>query len=91
MDKAFNPALNTVNIATFKKELQSSGLTIEKIQSDLSSFGVQGDVAFNRLASSVLTTNLQLKQTKNTVDSMGTVMMNAVKWGIASRVMNSFT
>jgi hypothetical protein len=43
------------------------------------------------MATSVLTTNLQLKETRSLIDEMGTTMMNTVKWGIASSVMNTFT
>jgi hypothetical protein len=43
------------------------------------------------MASSVLTTNLQLKETHSILNDMGTTMMNTVKWGIASSVMNTFT
>jgi hypothetical protein len=34
---------------------------------------------------------MQLKQTNSLLDSMGKTMINTVKWGIASSVMNSFT
>jgi len=43
------------------------------------------------MATEILTTNLQLKQTHSLIDSMGKTMVNTVKWGIASSIMNSFT
>ena len=91
MNKAFNPTLNTSNIASFRNELEKSGLSLKQIQSDLSQFGPAGQRAFNQMTTSVLTTNLKLKETNSLIDSMGKTMVNTVKWGIASSVMNTFT
>ena len=91
MKTAFNPTLNTSNITAFKNELEKSGMSLKQIQSDFSRFGSTGDKAFNQLTTSVLTTNLKLKQTNSLIDSMGKTMINTVKWGVASSVMNTFT
>ena len=91
LGRAFNPTLNTTNISTFNNELKKSNLTIEQIKSDFSQFGKEGELAFSRMASSLLTTNLKLKETNSLIDSMGKTMINTVKWGIASSVMNTFT
>lgn len=91
MEKAFNPTLNTTNITTFKTALKDSGLTVSQVKSDFSKLGVQGEVAFNRMSSSLLTTNLQLKQTSKFLSDMGDTMVKTVKWGIASSIMNSFS
>lgn len=88
---AFNPTLNTSNITAFKSELEKSGMSLRQIQSDFSRFGSTGDRAFNQLTTSILTTNLKLKETNSLVDSMGKTMVNTVKWGVASSVMNTFT
>ena len=91
MKTAFNPTLNTSNITAFKNELEKSGMSLKQIQSDFSRFGSTGDRAFNQLTTSVLTTNLKLKETNSLIDSMGKTMVNTVKWGVASSVMNTFT
>lgn len=91
MKTAFNPTLNTSNITAFKNELEKSGMSLKQIQSDFSRFGTTGNTAFNQLTTSVLTTNLKLKETNSLIDAMGKTMVNTVKWGIASSVMNTFT
>ena len=91
MKTAFNPTLNTSNITAFKNELEKSGISLKQIQSDFSRFGTVGDTAFNQLTTSVLTTNLKLKETSSLVDAMGKTMVNTVKWGVASSIMNTFT
>lgn len=91
LQKAFNVNLNSVNVKSFTDELNKAGLSVDKIYSQFSKAGAQGQVAFSQMASSVLTTNLQLKETNSLIDSMGKTMVNTVKWGIASSVMNTFT
>ena len=91
LQKAFNVNLNSVNVKSFTDELSKAGLSVDKIYSQFSKAGAQGQVVFSQMASSVLTTNLQLKETNSLIDSMGKTMVNTVKWGIASSVMNTFT
>ena len=43
------------------------------------------------MASQVLNTNLQLKQTNKLLDDMATSMANTVKWGITSSIFNNMT
>ena len=91
LTNAFNVNLNSLNTQAFNAELQKAGLSIDKIYSSFSKAGAQGQVAFSRMASEVLTTNMQLKETNSLVSQMGETMANTVKWGIASSVMNNFT
>ena len=91
LTKAFNVNLNSLNTKAFNTALNQAGLNIDKIYSQFSKAGAQGQVAFSRMASSVLTTNMQLKQTNSLVSQMGETMANTVKWGIASSIMNSFS
>ena len=91
LNKAFNVNLNSLNTQKFNSQLASSKLTIDGIYQSFSKAGAQGQVAFSRMASSVLTTNMQLKQTNSLISSMGQTMANTVKWGVASSVMNNFT
>ena len=91
LEKAFNPTLNTTNVKTFQSELQKTVGSIDQVYNKLKLAGPQGEVAFHQMATEVLTTNLKLKETNSLIDSMGKTMVNTVKWGIASSVMNTFT
>ncbi len=91
LTSAFNVNLNSLNTQKFNAALQEAGLSVDKIYTSFSKAGAQGQVAFSRMASEVLTTNLQLKQTNSLVSQMGETMANTVKWGIASSIMNNFT
>ena len=91
LNRAFNPTLKTTNVSAFKTELEKSGITIKQLSTDMASLGPAGVKAFGLMSTEILTTNLQLKETNSLVDSMGKTMINTVKWGIASSVMNTFT
>ena len=91
LKKAFNPTLNTTNVTKFNQELKKTGTDLNTVYQDFSKLGMAGQTAFTNLAANILTTNVRLKQTHSLLNTMGTTMMNTVKWGIASSVMNSFT
>ena len=91
LEQAFNVNLNSLNIKEFNAQLKQSGLSVNQVYSSFSKAGTEGKVAFNRMARQVLTTNTKLKETHSILENMGTTMMNTVKWGIASSIMNNFT
>jgi hypothetical protein len=61
LDSAFNVNLNSLNVQTFNQQLKSAGLSVDQVYQTFSKAGAQGQVAFRNMASSILTTNLQLK------------------------------
>lgn len=91
LQKAYNPTVNSINVAKFNQQLSKTGTNLNTVYQDFAKLGPTGQAAFTRLASNILTTNVQLKETHSLLDSMGQTMMNTVKWGIASSVMNTFT
>ena len=91
LKKAYNPTLGTTNITKFNQELKNSGTNLNQVYQRFSKIGTTGQTAFTNLASNVLTTNVKLRETNSLLNNMGTTMLNTVKWGIASSVMNNFT
>ena len=91
LSKAFNPNINSINLKTFDNELKATGRSINDIYTNFSKAGAQGQVAFSQMARSVLTTNQQLKETHSIINQMGTTMVNTIKWGVASSIMNTFS
>ena len=89
--EAFNPKLNTVNIETFNQVLKDSGSNIQKVYDRFKQGGTLGESAFRNLSSSVLSTNIQLKETHNLLDKMATTLTNTVKWNIASSAVNAIS
>ena len=89
--KAYNPTINATNISKFNQQLAKTGTDLNTVYQNFAKLGTTGQTAFTQLASNILTTNVRLKETHSLLDSMGQTMVNTVKWGIASSVMNTFT
>ena len=91
LEKCYNQDLGTLNVTRFNQELKKANLTTSQIKADLAGAGATGAMAFNNLGSSILKTNIQLKQTNKLLDSMAVSMANTVKWGITSSIFNTVT
>ena len=91
LKQAFNTKLNTVNIETFNQSLKQSGTSIEQVYQAFRAAGSTGEAAFRSLSSSVLSTNIQLKETHSILDKMATTLTNTVKWNAASAAVNGLT
>ena len=87
LSTSFNSGLGSLNISKFNSELQNIGL--DKIYNDFNKAGAEGNYQFRQLASSVLTSNLKLKETHNILDEMADTFASTVKWNIASSAMNA--
>lgn len=89
LQKAFNPKLNTVNIEKFKAELK--GLNIDSIYTSFSRAGAAGEAAFRNLSTSLLSTNVALRETHTLLDNVATTLSNTVKWNLASSAVNAMS
>lgn len=89
LNRSFNTKLGTLNISKFNSELKK--LDINRIYRDFSSAGAEGQRAFRKVTSQVLTTNMQLKQTHGFLNNIAETMSNTIKWGVASGAMNTLT
>ena len=91
INSSWNDKLNQLNLDKFNQSVKTSFSSLSELKNTLSGAGAEGDTAFNSLASSVLNTNLQLRQSNRLLDSMATSMANTVKWGITSSIFNNIT
>ena len=91
LKQAFNTKLNTVNIETFNQSLKQSGTSIEQVYQAVRAGGSTGEASFRSLSSSVLSTNIQLKETHKILDKMATTLANTVKWNASSAAVNELT
>ena len=66
-------------------------MNIAGLAQQWSQAGAAGQIAFNNLATSVMTSNTQLKQTYSLLENFKTTLTNTIKWNIASGAINSFT
>ena len=90
LNKSYNAKLGTYNIEAFKKEINATTGGLSALQQQWSKVAT-GERAFRNLANSLTSTNLELKETHSLLDSMGTTLMNTIKWSIASTAVNTVT
>ena len=90
LDQSYNKDLGTINIIRFNEALQKSNLSLHQVQSSLAKVP-EGARAYNLLASQILKTNIQLKQSNKMLDEMAITMGNTVRWGVTSSIFNTIT
>ena len=90
LNGAWNSKLGQLNLDKVNQGIKQTYHSVENLQNVLGKVP-QGQAAFNKMASQVLNTNLQLKQTNKLLDDMATSMANTVKWGITSSIFNNMT
>ena len=79
---------DSFNLDKFNAELKTAGLSVDSIYKAFHRAGAQGEVAFSQMASSVLSTNLKLRETHSILSSLGDTLVKTLKWNIASSVIN---
>lgn len=89
LNKAFNPGLGTTNITKFSQELKN--INLEKLYKNISLLGSTGQTAFRQLNTSLVTTNIQLKESNKLLDKMAITMANTIRFGISSSIFNNLT
>ena len=91
INSSWNEKLNQLNLDKFNQSIKTSYGSVSELKDKLMSMGEDGHAAFNAMASEVLNTNLQLKESRTLLDDMATTMGNTVKWGISSKIFNDIT
>lgn len=89
LNKSWNSKLNQLDLSRMNKSIKDTYGGVDQLRAKLESVG-QGQV-FNKMASSILNTNMQLKQSNKILDSMAQTMANTVRFGISSSVFNRIT
>lgn len=91
LDKTFNQNLGTLNVTKFNQELSKSNITAQQLKTSLTNAGESGIKAYAILGSSILSTNMKIKESSQMLDKMATTFANTVRYGISSSVFNTFS
>lgn len=91
LNKSWNFKLGQLDLTKFNNSLKDSGLSAQKIKTDFAKIGTEGTAAFNKVSSSVLNTNVELKKSSTLLDKMALTMANTIRFGISSSIFNNFT
>lgn len=91
LNSAWNSKLNQLDLSKVSSGIKSTFGSVQQLKAQMEASGASGAAAYNKVASAVLNTNLQLKQSNKLLDNMATTMANTVKWGITSSIFNRIT
>ena len=91
LNSAWNSKLNQLDLSKVSSGIKSTFGSVQQLKAQMEASGASGAAAYNKVASAVLNTNLQLKQSNKLLDNMATTMANTVKWGITSSIFNKIT
>ena len=98
LNESWNTKLNGLDLNKLNNSINTAYGGVERLRSIFNSAGVAGSEgamasarAYNKFASTILNTNLQLKQSSKFLNTMAETMSNTIKWGAASSLMNKMT
>jgi TP901 family phage tail tape measure protein len=91
LNDAWNSKLNQLDLNKVNTGIKSTFGSVQQLKNEMEKGGATGSAAYNKIASSVLNTNLQLKQSNKLLDDMADTMAKTVKWGITSSIFNRIT
>ena len=80
-----------MDLTKLNKNIKESYGSINSLKKAMMQGGEVGAAAYNKIAQSVLTTNVQLKQSNILLDKMAITMGNTIRFGISSAVFNRIT
>ena len=88
LNSAWNSKLNQLDLSKVNSGIKSTFGSVQQLKAQMEGSGASGAAAYNKVASAILNTNLQLKQSNKLLDDMADTMAKTVKWGIASSIFN---
>ena len=89
LESAMTPT-GTLDLGKFSQGLRKSGLELKDYANTLQSLGPEGAKTFAKLAQSITTANVPLKQTNRLLDEFATTMKNTVRWQFSSSMLHGF-
>lgn len=91
LDDAWNSKLGELNLSKVNQGIKTTFGSVSNLKTSLEQSGKVGKEAYSQVATAILNTNLQLKESNKLLDDMATSMANTVKWGITSSIFNNLT
>lgn len=89
LNEAWNSKLGQLNLDKVNQGIKDAYGSVQKLSQSLDGAGKEGRQAFNTLASGVLNTNLQIKESNALLNDFADTFGKTVKYGIASSVFNN--
>ena len=91
LNSSWNSKLNQLDLSKLSQSINSSYGSVEKFRLAMKNSGAEGAAAYNKIASAVLNTNVQLRNSNQLLDKMAVTFANTIRYGISSSVFNRLT
>ena len=89
LNQAWNSKLGQLDLSKVNSSIKSAYGNVNNLKSAMEKSGAAGAAAYNKFASSILNTNVQIKQSSKLLDQMATTFKNTVRYGISSSIFNN--
>lgn len=91
LNQSWNSKLNQLDLSKVSQGINETYGGISDLRQQLVATSSAGTAAFNQFASTVLNTNLQLKESSKILDDFATTFKNTVRYGISSSIFNNLS
>lgn len=90
LQNAINVNTNSLDLTKFNKEMQKSGMTLEKYRTALVQIGPSGQAAFADLAKAIVASESPLTRSLGLFDKLWDTLKRTAGWQISSNIMHGF-
>ena len=90
LDNSLNIDTGRLDLSKFNQQLNQSGLSIDKLATQMNSLGADGQKAFLNLANSIVTAQKPMMETNRLLDGMWTALKNTMRWQFSSSMLHGF-
>lgn len=90
LNQSWNSKLGQLDLSKVNQSVKTTYGSVSQLKQILESSGNSGAAAYNKFASTVLNTNIQLRESNKLISQMAITLGNAFRYGISSRIMNEF-
>ena len=88
LNQSWNSKLGQLDLTKVNNSIKSTYGTVNNLKKALEGSGSSGAAAYNKFASTVMHTNIQLKESNKLISGMATTLGNALRYGVSSRIVN---
>ena len=89
--QSYNNKIGQIDLTKFNNEIKTAYGNVDTLKKKMEQGGTVASNAFNRVAQSVVTTNIQLTKSNELLNKFAITFANTVRYGISSSVFNNFT
>lgn len=90
LQNAINVNTNSLDLTKFNREMQKSGMTLEKYRTALTQIGPSGQAAFADLAKAIVASESPLTRSIGLFDKLWDTLKRTAGWQLSSNIMHGF-